>query len=366
MAASQGITEHDVDPPYELLLQHNASIFGKHAAGKTILVLREVPACSAQALSEVVPQVDEQTQRLLCDLALATQKFSRCHVVEYVAAATDGQGRLYAKQSCAQYLPKPVRAFMYAQAHQEVDMAGAHYELIRRYVNSSSLPHIELLRTTLASIWGEDVCVGGENIIKMFPVRVINAGAPATLRFLQQHQLAVAGFVSTVAFDIDAAKVVCADAVLRHRAELQTTYTNRYYYACEYLEMQVMSKFVKAIQMRYRCAPIIWLHDGVWLDVVVSSADIAIAEQEAVEEVLPNSTHAERLFRTRSLATEHSKAVELFSNIPTVSFIFPAHPIPLPLRTSRKKPAAVFHDRRHHDEHDEVYYARMRKRTRRF
>jgi len=57
LAASEGITEHDVNPPYDLLLQHNASIFGKHAAGKTILVLREVPACSAQALSEVVPQV---------------------------------------------------------------------------------------------------------------------------------------------------------------------------------------------------------------------------------------------------------------------------------------------------------------------
>ena len=48
---------------------------------------------------------------------------------------------------------------------------------------------------------------------------VINAGAPATLRFLQQHCLQVAGVVSTVAFDLDAAKVVCADAVLRHRAE---------------------------------------------------------------------------------------------------------------------------------------------------
>ena len=365
-AASQGITEHDIDPPYDLLLQHNASIFGKHAEGKTILVLREASACSAQALSQVVPQVDEQTQRLLCDLALATRKFSRRHVVEYVAAATDGQGRLYAKQSCAQYLPKPARAFIYAQTHQEVDMAGAHYELIRRYVNSNSLPHIEVLRTALATIWGEDCCVGGENIIKMFPVRVINAGAPATLRFLQQHCLTVAGFVCTVAFDLDAAKVVCADAVLRHRADLLTTYTNRYFYACEYLEMQVMSKFVKAIQMRYRCASIIWLHDGVWLDVVVSSADIAKAEQEAVEEVLPNSTHAERLFRTRSLATDYSQAVEQFSNIPTATYIFPAHPAPLPLRTSRKKPAAVFHDRRHHSEHDEVYHTRMRKRTRRF
>ena len=113
----------------------------------------------------------QQVSRLLCDLALATQKFSRRHVVEYVAAATDGQGRLYAKQSCAQYLPKPVRAFIYAQTHQEVDMAGAHYELIRRFVNSSSLPHIEVLRTALAAIWGEDCCIGSENIIKMFPVR---------------------------------------------------------------------------------------------------------------------------------------------------------------------------------------------------
>ena len=364
-AAFQGIIEHDIDPPYELLLQHNASIFGKHAAGKTILVLREAPACSALTLSQVVPQVDEHTQRLLCDLALATQKLTRRHVVEYVAAATDGHGRLYAKQSCAQYLPKQVRTFIYAQTHQEVDMAGAHYELIRRFVNSSSLPHIEVLRTTLAAIWGENCCIGSENVIKMFPVRVINAGAPATLRFLQQHCLQVAGFVSTIACDLDTAKAVCADAVLRHRADLTTTFTNRYYYACEYLEMQVMSKFVKAIQMRYRCASIIWPHDGVWLDTVVSAADIAKAEQEAVDDVFPCCTHTERLFRTRSLATDYAQAVELFSNTPTTTYIFPAHPVPPPLRTSRKKPAAIFHDRRHQSEHDEVYHERMRKRTRR-
>ena len=190
-AAFQGIIKHDIDPPYELLLQHNASIFGKHAADKTILVLREAPACSALALSQVVPQVDEHTQCLLCDLVLATQKLTRRHVVEYVAAATDGHGRLYAKQFCAQYLSKQVRTFLYAQIH----MVGAHYELIRRFVNSSSLPHIEVLRTTLAAIWEENCCMGSENVIKMFPVRVINAGAPATLRFLQQHCLQVAGFV---------------------------------------------------------------------------------------------------------------------------------------------------------------------------
>ena len=59
--ASEGIIEHEVNPPYELLLKYNASIYGRHAEEKTVLVLREVPACSSQALSGVVPQVDEQT-----------------------------------------------------------------------------------------------------------------------------------------------------------------------------------------------------------------------------------------------------------------------------------------------------------------
>ena len=126
-----------------------------------------------------------------------------------------------------------------------------------------------------------------------------------------------------------------------------------------------MSRFVKAIQLRYRCASIIWLHDGVWLDAVVSSADIVTAEQEAIADVLPHSTHTERLFRTRSLQTEHSKACELFSNLPPVSYIFPERPVPPILRTSRKKPCAAFHDLRHHESHEEVYHARMRKRTRR-
>ena len=49
---------------------------------------------------------------------------------------------------------------------------------------------------------------------------------------------------------------------------------------------------------------------------VVGSADIATSK----------GTHAERLFRTRSLAMKHSKTVQFFSNLPTVSYVFPTHP----------------------------------------
>lgn len=101
------------------------------------------------------------------------------------------------------------------------------------------------------------------------------------------------------------------------------------------------------------------------MDLVVSSADIATAEQEAIAATLPHSTHTERLFRTRSLQNEHSRACELFSNLPPVSYIFPEHPVPPILRCSRKKPSAAFHDLRHHESHEEVYHARVRKRSRR-
>ena len=79
--------------------------------------------------------------------------------------------------------------------------------------------------------------------------------------------------------------------------------------------MQIMSRFVWAIQRRYRCASIIWLHDGVWMDLIVSAADIVAAEQEAITATF-QSTHTERLFRTRCLQNEYSGACELFSNIP--------------------------------------------------
>ena len=48
-----------------------------------------------------------------------------------------------------------------------------------------------------------------------------------------------------------------------------------------------MSRFVKAFQMRYRCASIIWLHDGCGWMLSLVLRDIATAEQEAIQDILP-------------------------------------------------------------------------------
>ena len=46
-------------------------------------------------------------------IALATKKGSTAMSVEYVATASDGEGRLYARQIGAQSLPRNLRLLMY-------------------------------------------------------------------------------------------------------------------------------------------------------------------------------------------------------------------------------------------------------------
>ena len=82
-------------------------------------------------------------------IALATKKGSTMMSVEYVTAANDGRGRLYARQFEAQSLPRQLRLLMYGDTHKEVDMSGAHYELTRALCKSQSLPSIGVLRDWL-------------------------------------------------------------------------------------------------------------------------------------------------------------------------------------------------------------------------
>ena len=86
-------------------------------------------------------------------IALATKKGSTAMSVEYVAAASDGRGRLYARQIGAQSLPRKLRLLMYGNTHKEVDMSGAHFELTRALCVSQSLPTISALRDWLKELW---------------------------------------------------------------------------------------------------------------------------------------------------------------------------------------------------------------------
>ena len=360
------IREHQVDPPYELLLRHNASIAGKHAAGKFVIALSELPDCTYQEASILIPQLDLPIRKLVCEIALSTRKFTTAFAVEYVTSSTDGAGRLYARQACAQNLPKLIRSILYARKHQEVDVVGAHYEIIRRHTCSVSLPPIADLRSRLVATWGQSDGSNDEDHVKMFPIRVINSGVDATLRFLRSRGLATAGLVSTIAYDLHAASEVFTENVLASRPYLARNFANRSFFACEFIESQLMVSVVKAIQRRHRCASIIWLHDGLWVSKAVPLADIQTAERDVLREFFPQWPTHDRLFRCHDLFHEYLRAMGHFTRIPESLFVFPAQSeCNSRKRFTRSHPGAVFTSLKTHETEDAVYAGRISKRSRR-
>ena len=139
----------EVGLPYELLLQHQAVILGPHQYGRTVLALREVPSCPISLVEKFVALQDSRQATILRQLVTATQKLTKPLCVEYIAAAEDGLGRLYARQVSAQSLTREARYLIYGQSHKEVDMSGAHHELLRRSVGMLRLPPIAQIREAI-------------------------------------------------------------------------------------------------------------------------------------------------------------------------------------------------------------------------
>ena len=145
----------DIDPPYDLLLDKGATIVGNHVGGKLVIALQEQVSCTMEELAAIAQSQPLHVQRWLRQIAVATARCTKSFCVEYIASHQDGMGRLYTQQASGQQLPKVVRKLVYGRSHKEVDMSGAHYEIIRRLVRSDSLPPIKELRTATieSSFW---------------------------------------------------------------------------------------------------------------------------------------------------------------------------------------------------------------------
>ena len=119
------------DPPYDLLSQANAVIVGPHQDGKTVLILQEMPGCDLLQMAQYAQWMDGKCAGAVREIALATRQCQVPMSVEYLASSMDGNGRLYARHTCARTLPRSLRLLLYGATHKEVDISGAHYELIR-------------------------------------------------------------------------------------------------------------------------------------------------------------------------------------------------------------------------------------------
>ena len=268
-----------VDPPYELLLEANAVILGPHVAGKVMLILQETLGCNQLQLAACLRWNNGSHVAAIRSLALATRNATTPLTVEYLTPANDASGRLYATQICAQKLPRDLRLLIYGSTHKEVDITGAHYELIRATTGSVTLPPIRLLRDRLKETWIGEHVADPEllNEVKMLPIRTINSGATRALKHLTDQSLSIPSWIEAFAFDLDAAR------------EVFTAHVRR--------EVRLMHElFLLEVRKRTDIPSIIWLHDGLWIGREVDNQILYAAERHVRLLLFPHSDPTSSLF----------------------------------------------------------------------
>ena len=237
-------------------------------------------------------------------------------VVEYVASAEDGRGRLYARQFAGQRVPRTLRLAAYGRGHQEVDMIGAHYEIIRRSISGSTLPPILQLRALLRAEWHRDAGQECEEVVKRWPLYVINGGVGTAADLLQSHRLVASPAILAVAYELEAAQVAFTNTILpKHRNRLASTFSNRAFYAIEHVECLAMQTFLRQLQMRGTLSSVIWLHDGVWIPDTIPESDIMFAERATLQE-LSLSVDDTRFFQVRALEEPATRAQNSLRSAP--------------------------------------------------
>ena len=181
----------------------------------------------------------------------------------------------YMRQASAQQLFRPVRTLVYGITQKEVDMSGAHYEIVRRLVGSCTLPPVHDLRERLCVLWHSEDNELVRAEVKQFPIRIIYAEAMSTLQHVESLGLSVPPAIEALAYELAAAcDVVTTEILPKFRPDLLCTGANKHFFALEHLESQFMITFLRELQKRDRCASIIWLHDGLWVDKNLSNSII--------------------------------------------------------------------------------------------
>ena len=226
------------DPPYELLLRENAIIAGPHKGGKVVLILTEAISCDYYWMTKCAAWKGGQHKRHIAEIAVSSQKGTKPLIVEYVSAAIDGEGRLYARHSSAQQLPRLIRAILYGNSHKEVDISGAHYELIRLGAKSNLLP-IGPLRDALSRSFSFDhppdlSCETIQNDVKLFPILVINTGSMAACNVMSSKGYTIRSWIRLWADELVLARNCVTNILLPHLHEASTAGSSAAKFCCLY------------------------------------------------------------------------------------------------------------------------------------
>ena len=283
-------------------MQAGAIILDERPAGDTILLLTKIPSTGLPPIQQFLMKTEyERYKRDIEAYLVSTANLAQPRLVEYTATSINNLGRLYGRGPCAQRLPRVVRLLLFGKTHQEVDMTGSSYKIMRRLSKDPLLPHIALLREIINDLLGLVPHDQRQLTIKRHPLIVMNAGASLVCAKLERDfGITCPTALSHLSAKIESATRAIVDTYLpRLRPQYDISDREATFRALEWYEEHVMLAFYKELTRRAHLKSVIWLHDGLWIPKDVPLDAILTAEQAC-----STSSNSNRPFRIKDLITE--------------------------------------------------------------
>ena len=308
--------EIPVEAPYHIALQAGAIVLDERPPGTTILLLTETTNISVQEVLQFAYQPGNARYRKELQAYLSgTANLTRPRVVEYTASATDHLGRLYGRGPCAQRLPRKLRLLLFGRNHQEVDMIGSFYEIMRRLSNDQQLPRIAELRAVLSDLLGLIPNDQRGRVIKRHPLIVMNAGArEACAKIEREHHITCPPALLHLSHQIEmVTRQIVSTHLPMRRPEYITEARSAAFRTLEWYEEYIMISYYKELTKRCHLTSVIWLHDGIWIPRNVPHQVIFEAERAMLDQLRVNMTNSP-LFSIRDLHGESQALLLNHSN----------------------------------------------------
>ena len=301
--------------PYKIAMQAGAIVLDERPAGDTILLLTEISGASLPQIQKFLMKAEYQRySREIEAYLVSTVNLAQPRVVEYTATSIDQLGRLYGRGPCAQRLPRIVRLLLFGKTHQEVDMTGSFYEIMRRLSKDPLLPHIAALREIINDLLGLVPHDQRQLAIKRHPLIVMNAGASTACAKLERDlRIPCPTALLHLSTKIESATRAIVDTHLP-RLRPQYDYSDRgaTFRVLEWYEEHVMLTFYKELTRRVHLNSVIWLHDGLWIPKEISIETISTAERAMLHQL---QLEQSPLFRTNDLIAEAGKIDDALSEL---------------------------------------------------
>ena len=173
---------HVALPPFQLAQALGFSIEQGDASQVPAFVLTECPSPTPQEMYTLLRQHPHYKWVAMDYIALAVAS-SHCLSVGYKPTVDAFGGRFYSVGNAAQRLPRQVRLLLFGNCHWEIDISGAHYELMRRQCKAAEV-HLALLPIAQAraylrgAFWAHIAEDEVGPLVKTWPLVIINSATP--------------------------------------------------------------------------------------------------------------------------------------------------------------------------------------------